>query len=73
MRKFLITFILFVYVNHVYEDLSFYKKWAYPIVYMLWFIRSLFTWLISPIFIIEYWFMQSKIYQQIKKLKNAKL
>jgi hypothetical protein len=68
---FCILFALYVYNNYIIEDWSFNTKLGKIYYYPFWFIRSCLVWLICPLFIPEYFFKQSKIYKEIKKVQNT--
>jgi hypothetical protein len=70
MRKFLITFILYVYTNYVYEDFDIYKSHALYLAKILWLYYAICIWVVSPLFIPEFLFKQSKFYSNLKKIKS---
>jgi hypothetical protein len=70
MKENVFKFLLFVYTNYIYEDWSVYNKLGKICIYPAWIVRSFFIWLISPIFLPEYWFKQSHIYKEYKRLKK---
>ena len=63
MKLKLIKFVLFVYLNHIQEDWDDYNKLGKFFVYPAWVVRSIFMWLLSPLFIPEYLFKQSEVYK----------
>lgn len=67
---FLISFALFITINYITEDWSIYTKHGKIYYYSFWFIRSMIYWIVCPIFLPEYFFKQSKFYQNFKKLQN---
>lgn len=71
MKNFLIRFILFVYVNYIQEDWDIYTKFGKICIYPAWFIHSILVWLISPIFLVEFWFKNSELYKEIQKIQKA--
>jgi len=71
MKERFFDFLLFVYINYIYEDWSLYTKLGKICIYPAWLIRSFFVWLISPIFLPEYWIKQSKLYKEFQKIKNS--
>ena len=68
---FCILFALYVYSNYIYHDWDIYTKVGKILLYPAWFVRSLFIWLLCPIFLPEYWFKQTSMYKYIKKFKNS--
>jgi hypothetical protein len=70
MRKFLITFILYVYTTYVYEDFTIYKSWSLYIVKFLWLYYAICIWLVSIVLVPEFLFKQSNFYINFKKLKS---
>lgn len=71
IELFCILFALYVYNNYIVEDWSIYKKIGIIYYYPFWLIRSIIIWLICPLFIPEYFFKQSKMYRQIKKIMDS--
>jgi len=74
MKKFIdfcILFALYVTKTYINEDWSIYTKLGKFYYYPGWFIRSLLIWLICPIFIPEYFFKQTDMYKQIKKIQDS--
>lgn len=74
MKKFvdfLILFALYVTENYIVEDWDIYKPIGKIIIYPFWFIRSVLIWIVSPIFLFEYFFKQSELYKEIEKIKNS--
>lgn len=63
MKQKLAKFALFVYLTHIQEDWDDYNKLGKFFVYPAWVVRSIFMWLLSPLFIPEYFFKQSKVYK----------
>jgi hypothetical protein len=73
MRKFelfWIEFIVYIYVNYIYEDWSIYKPMGKIYYYPGWLYKSILTWVVCPIFIPEFLFKKTSIYEHIQKLKN---
>jgi hypothetical protein len=68
--NFLILFALYVTVNYINFDWSNVTKLGKIYYYPAWFMRSVLVWLFCPIFIPEYFFKQSSIYKQYKKLQK---
>jgi hypothetical protein len=66
----LIKFALFVTENYITEDWSTCTKLGKIYYYPFWFIRSIIYWIIWPIFVPEYLFIQSKLYDEIKKMQK---
>lgn len=67
-KLFLIKFIKFLYSVHIYEDFSCYTELGKKIIYPLWFIRMLYIIIFSPIFLIEYFWINSKTYKMIENI-----
>ena len=63
MKLKLINFTLFVYLNHIQEDWDDYNKLGKIVVYPACVVRSIFMWLMAPLFIPEYLFKQSEVYK----------
>lgn len=59
------SFILFMYNDHIKEDWTEWKPSAKTLIYPLWFFKALFMWIISPLFIPEYFIKRSKWYKNI--------
>lgn len=59
------NFCLYFYLKYIKEDFSILNKLGKFIIYPLWFINSSILWIISPLFIIEYLIINSKIYKKI--------
>lgn len=70
MKNFIINFILYFYTNYIQYDWLGIKPIGKTILYPLWFIESILLWCISPIFIIEYIWVNSKYYIDIKKMND---
>jgi hypothetical protein len=70
---FLISFALFITINYITEDWSTCTKLGKIYYYPFWFIRSMIYWIVCPIFLPEYFFKQSKFYQNFKKLQKSHL
>ena len=68
MKTFLINFVLFFYINYIKEDWNELKPFARRIIYPFWIIRSIILWSISPIFIIEYFWINSDMYKDMQKI-----
>lgn len=52
MKKFLINYILYIYINFIKdEDIEIFKNWAKPFVKITLFIRSIYVWFASIIFL----------------------
>jgi hypothetical protein len=68
---FCILFCIYVTENYISHDWEVYKPYAKVIIYPFWIIRSILLWIISPIFIPEYFFKQSELYAEIQKIKNS--
>jgi len=69
--NFCILFALYVYTEYIYEDQSYLTKlgkiyFFYPRV-----ARAGLIWLISPIFIPEYFIKQTETYKRIQKVMNS--
>lgn len=58
MKRFIVKYLLFIYLNFIKNDenMTIYKKWARPLLNLLWFMHGLYFWILSilifPIFII---------------------
>jgi len=62
MKLKIINFILWFYENHIQEDWNDYNKLGKIIIYPAWFVRAIFMWIITPLYIPEYLFKTSKVY-----------
>ena len=71
-KFFLVKFILHVYTRYIVdEDLNMLNMLGKIAIYPAWFVRSIIIWLVSPIFIPEYFYMQSYIYKEMQKVKTS--
>jgi len=74
MKKFIdfcILFALYVYTEYIFEDQNFLTKWGKIYFYAPRIVRAGLIWLISPIFIPEYFFKQTIVYKNIKKVMDS--
>lgn len=74
MKKFKIfcaKFLLHVYIKYIREDWDEYTLFGKICIYPAWFVKSTLIWMISPMFLPEYWFKNSKLYKEIKKITNS--
>lgn len=74
MKNFKIScarFALYVYENYIYEDFDVLTKLGKIVTYPAWFIRSIFVWLVCPVFLPEYWFKNSELYKEIQKIQKS--
>ena len=71
MKKVIAKFLLFVYLQHVKEDWNEYTPLGKFIIYPAWFIKSIFIWIISPIFIVQYLFLESDTYKTMMKMQES--
>ena len=62
MKLKFINYILWYYENHIQEDWEMYTKFGKFFIYPAWFVRAIFMWIISLIYIPEYLFKRSKAY-----------
>lgn len=67
-KLFLIKFIKFLYSVHIYEDFSCYTKLGKLFIYPFWVLRMLYIIIFSPIFLIEYFWINSKTYKMIENI-----
>ena len=70
MKTFLINFILFFYIEYIVEDWNVIKPFAKPIIYPFWFINTTIMWIISPLFIVEYFWVKSDMYKELQKINE---
>lgn len=69
-KLFLIKFIKFLYTNYIYEDFSDYNKIGKYFIYPFWFVRIFYIAILSPIFLIEYFWFNSKLFKLIDDILN---
>ena len=50
MKKYLVNYVLYIYLNFIKEDFYFIKKEYLWFIKLLWYIRSTFMWLMYIIF-----------------------
>jgi hypothetical protein len=67
----IITFILWYYENHIQEDWDDYNKFGKICIYPAWFIKAIFMWIITPLYIPEYLFKTSKVYATFQETGMA--
>jgi hypothetical protein len=67
MKQQVAKYLLFVYLNYIKEDWDEYNKFGKIMIYPAWFIKSFVIWIISPIFLPEYFFKKSLIYKEYEK------
>lgn len=72
MKKFLVEYLLYIYVNFISNnEIDIYKKWAQPFMKILFFTNKIYIWLASilffPIFVIC-----MKVDQELKKFKTRR-
>jgi hypothetical protein len=60
-------YILFVYTEYIKEEWECYTSIGRKFIYPLWVVRSIIIWLISPIFIPEYFIVNSKWIKNFNK------
>lgn len=72
LKLFLIKFIKFLYVYHIHEDFSFYTKIGKIFIYPFWLLKILYVIIFSPIFIFEYFWVNSKFYKMIDDILNMR-
>lgn len=70
MKKHLINFLLWFYVEYIKENWEELKPFARPIMYPFWFIRSIVLWILLPIFIFEYMLINSSLYKEVQKMNQ---
>jgi len=44
MKRFIVKYMLYIYLNFVEEDWDLYKKWAIPFLKPAWFVRGIYVW-----------------------------
>jgi len=71
ITNFLILFALFITENYIVEDWSWYTILGKIYYYPFWLIRSILVWIFCPIFLPEYFFKQSEIYKESKKIIDS--
>lgn len=71
-KLFLIKFIKFLYSVHIYEDFSCYTKLGKKLIYPFWFIKMLYIIILSPIFLFDYFWVNSKIFKMIDDIINGR-
>jgi len=65
-------FMLYVYLTYIKEDdLEILNKLGKFFIYPAWFIRSILVWVMSPLFLPEYFIKQTATYKRIKKIQNS--
>lgn len=70
MKKHLIDYLLWFYLKYIKEDWSYLNKIGKIMIYPFWMIKSIMCWVLTPIFIIEYIFVNSKTYKEIEKMNE---
>lgn len=70
MKKYLIDYLLWFYLKYIKEDWSYLNKIGKIMIYPFWMIKSIMYWTLTPIFIIEYIFVNSKTYKEIEKMNE---
>lgn len=70
MKKHLINFLLWFYVEYIKENWEELKPFARLIMYPFWFIRSIVLWILLPIFIFEYMLINSSLYKEVEKMNQ---
>lgn len=71
MKQKIAKFILFVYNNHIQEDWDILTPLGKFFIKPAWFINSLFIYLISPIFIPQYMFVNSNFYKRLQMVQEV--
>ena len=71
MKLKIITFILWYYERHIQEDMEVYTKLGKVFIYPAWFVRAIFMWIIMPLYIPEYFFVNSKAYAVFQETGSA--
>ena len=71
IKAFLAGFIPFVYDEYIQEDWSVITKFGKIYCYWAWFVRAIFIWIVSPIFIPVYLYKKSDLYKQIQKIQAS--
>lgn len=67
-KLFLIDFVKFIYLTHIYEDFSIYTKFGKFFIYPAWMLKNLYVIVFSPIFLLEYWWINSKTFKMIENI-----
>lgn len=67
-KLFLINFVKFIYLTHIYEDFSIYTKFGKIFIYPTWMLKNLYVIVLSPIFLLEYWWINSKTFKMIENI-----
>jgi len=67
---FLLSFVLYVYITHVKFDWEEVTPTAKVFLYVPWFIQATLTWIVSPIFLPEYFIKKTDVYKETIKLFN---
>lgn len=70
MKKYLAKFLLWFYLEYIKEEWDILKPFGKVIIYPFWFIKSIIFWILSPIFVLEYIWVNSKMYQEIQKMNE---
>jgi len=68
MKLQILKFILFFYTEHIQEDWDEFTKLGKIVLWPAWLVRSILMWIFSPMFIPEYMFKQSKVYQAFSSM-----
>jgi hypothetical protein len=74
MKKFvdfLISFAMYITDKYIVMDWDIYTKFGKIYLYPGWFYYACVVWLFCPIFLPEYFFKQSKMYKEMKKIQKS--
>jgi len=71
-KLFLIKFILFLYKEHIYEDFSVLNTFGKIIIFPFWILKILYIILLLPFFILDYFWVNSKIYKVFDDAMNMR-
>ena len=70
---FFLSFVLYVYITHVKFDWDELKPIGKVFLYVPWFLQSSLVWIVSPVFLPEYFIKKSAVYKQAIALFNESL
>lgn len=73
MKQKIAKFMLFIYIKHIKEDWDLLNSFGKFCIYPFWFIRSVLIWMVSPLLIPQYLFMNSQIYQNFQQMKGMNI
>ena len=70
MKKSIIEFILYIYLNYIQEDWYIFNTFGKIYIFLPWLVRSIMLWILSPLFIPEFLIIKSQFYKLIKNNLN---